>query len=87
MLQRFFIRSTPHYRRGNEWSGHLGILLDAATFAASGITDTGGVQAKTHSGGGLRARLGFRNAMGTSGLSQSPEQRVCRKSSRCMRSL
>jgi hypothetical protein len=28
----------------------LGILLGAATFAAPGITDTGGVQAETHTG-------------------------------------
>jgi hypothetical protein len=65
----------------------VGILLGAATFAASGMTDTGGVQAKTHSDGGLRARLEFRNTMGASGLGQSREQRVCRKSSRCMHSL
>jgi hypothetical protein len=37
----------------------VGILLGAATYAASGITDTGDVQTKTHthSGDGLRARL------------------------------
>ena len=65
----------------------VGILLGAATFATSGITNTGGVQAKTTSGRRLRARLEIRNTMGASGLGQSREQRVCPKSSRCMRSL
>jgi len=41
----------------------------------------------THGGGVLRARLGFRNTMEAFGLGQSREQHVCRKSSRCMRSL
>jgi hypothetical protein len=59
----------------------VGILLGGAIFTASGITDTGGVQV------GLRAKLQFLNKMGASGLGRSREQRLCRKSSRCMRPL